>query len=242
MGSASPAGSARNGQEGMSLIEVMIAAAVLATALVAMLGSIITNSRVKILANEEYLAMTAAQAKIAEIRSRSFVQIWRIYNTDITDNPAYVTQQWTYGDPVTATSRACAHNMFQVGSYPFRDLRPPENAAHTRSDPHGEVIIVNVEAPDETSFGNGDMVPYSVDIDGADANGDGNAYNDNPASWPLDINGAAGLQVPFPNDANGDGDYDDAGEYYFVRWKSQVTGRNEQITVRSLLVNRHPSG
>ena len=219
------------GEEGMTLIEVMIAATLLATGIVAMLGVIITSSQVKTLAQEEFMAMQAAQAKVSEIMSRSYDDVWDIYNTSTADDPAgvWAASPWVYNDPVAGVSRNYAHNMFQVGDLGVGDLHPPENATGTQSFPHGQVLIIDDETPSETTWG--------VDINGNDSNADGDGYNDNPA-WSMDL--------------NGDGDLADSGAavnaafvvtpvVVRVRWRSTVTGRTEQVILRTFLVNRHPS-
>ncbi len=211
-------------EAGMTLIEVMIAAMVLSTAIVAMLGVIITNSRVKVLAQEQYVALNAAQAKMAEIRSRSYDDLWLIYNDDSSDDPGGVwpASPWTYADELGG-NRTYSHNMFDVPGLHAPQVSP------TQTDPHGIVVIVDSETPDEAAYGD-------IDISGSDADGDGDGYTDNPA-WTMDL--------------NDDGDANDVtaaqiGTFAItpvvvvVRWQSTITGRTELVMLRSFLVNRRP--
>jgi len=171
------AGDSARGDSGVTLIELMIAAAVLATAIVALVGVIITSSRAKAFAEEQSRAQGTAQDKMTEIRSRTYADVAKIYNSSTADDPAgaWAESPWDYADPVTGGTRSYAHNMFTVDG-----LRPPQDVP-TQSEPHGEVTIAT----------------------GAD------------------------------------------GEYVVtvtIRWRSYVTGRNEQTTLETTLVNRHPVG
>jgi type II secretory pathway pseudopilin PulG len=177
MGFSENARASARGDSGVTLIELMIAVAVLATAIVALIGVIITSSRAKAFAEEQCRAQVAAQEKMTEIRSRTYADIEKIYNTSTADDPAgaWAESPWDYADPVTGSARSYAHNMFTVDG-----LRPPQDVP-TQSEPHGEVTVAT----------------------GAD------------------------------------------GEYTVtvtIRWRSYVTGRNEQTTLDATLVNRHPVG
>jgi len=181
-------------EEGMTLIEVMIAAAVLATAIVAMLGVIVTNSRVKALAEEQFTAMNAAQLMMAQIREyaqSNFDDLADIYDGDSGDAADSIwggsaPHTWSYYDPVAKATSNRHHNEFAAYNtthlgMPASTLQPPDNQPlHTAGFPHGVVAV----------------------------------------------------------SATADGTYD---VQITVRWRSVVTGRNEQVTLSAVLINRHPA-
>ena len=72
MFSVSGSSSQRRTQEGFSLLEVVIAAGVLATAILGSISFFVTSERFALLAREDSIALYAAEEVINEIRASKF--------------------------------------------------------------------------------------------------------------------------------------------------------------------------
>jgi type II secretory pathway pseudopilin PulG len=71
----------------MTLIEIMIALSILAISILALLSSLCAAAKLQDVTRERALAQNAARAKIEEMRSRTYTQIYSLYNSNPADDP-----------------------------------------------------------------------------------------------------------------------------------------------------------
>jgi type II secretory pathway pseudopilin PulG len=72
---------------GMTLMEIVIAMGVLAIALLGLVAGIMTAQRTNEASRELTIAMNAAREKEEEMRSRTFAEIYALYNSNPADDP-----------------------------------------------------------------------------------------------------------------------------------------------------------
>jgi Tfp pilus assembly protein PilV len=72
---------------GLTFVEIVIALSVFVIAMLGLLALLATSGRQALGTRMETLAYQAARAKIEEIRSQTFADIFKLYNADTTDDP-----------------------------------------------------------------------------------------------------------------------------------------------------------
>lgn len=108
----------------MTLTEIVIAMGILAIALLGLVGGIMTAQRTNEASRELTLAMNAAREKEEEMRSRTFSEIYALYNANPADDPggAGTAPGATFavqGLLPVAGSTACGRIVFPEGSGGF---------------------------------------------------------------------------------------------------------------------------
>jgi type II secretory pathway pseudopilin PulG len=69
------------------MVEIAIAMAIIAIALLAMMGGLMSGQKSNQQTRENSLAMSHARQKLEEMRSQTFAEIYRRYNADPSDDP-----------------------------------------------------------------------------------------------------------------------------------------------------------
>lgn len=142
----------RSTETGVGLIEVLVAAVILSTALLALLSVSVHSIRLDNVTRESGLAVDAARTKFEEIRSEPIEDVFARYNADPTDDP---------GGVKTAPGRAFAvvndaHGLTGIGEVIFpvnaggqlrEDMNLPELGMPR--DLNGDGVIDNLDHRDD---------------------------------------------------------------------------------------------
>ena len=174
----------RRSQLGLTLIEVMIAFAVLSTMIMGISSLFITTERMSIISREEAIAMYAAEAVINEIRSMPFSRRGNSSQKIVADYNNE-TRPVTLDGPSATKQRL---GMGKVGALPGASL-----GDGFKVDNEMGILLINQESPRESDFG---------DVDG-----------DGDRDFPVDLNlngsfndvlSAPGTGQTFPMNLGGD--------------------------------------
>ncbi len=77
----------KKGEQGFTLIEIMIASAILATGLMALAASVLYAQRLNIVASETHQAVQAARSLVENMRGQDFRNLYIRFNEDPLDDP-----------------------------------------------------------------------------------------------------------------------------------------------------------
>ena len=190
-------------EEGMSLLELMIALAILSIAILGAGSVLVTTTQANFLVREDAAAMRVARAKIAEIKSTDFDDI-------ITD----------YGSNYTFRAELVDGVSMNLGL----------EVTGVQQD-EGEVVIITDETPDEADYardldGNGSA-------DGVDLNSDASRTGaftvPGPCVFPMDLNCDGDIN----DNVVAAADMDLIPVVVIIRWRSQGGGtrRVELMTI-----------
>jgi len=205
---------------GFTMVELMIAVAIMAVAILTLLSVLPASSVARIAAEEESIAVNALKNKLAEARSKPLASLYSYYTTG----------SWVF------THRGVSQN-YTNRFFAIQGLEPV--VVGSGYLPQGEVIVVADEGPNERDARFASELSLGADLNGdgrlggIDLNGNG-SDSDNPAySLDLDASGTAGDN----HDLSGGG-YSAIQVVAVARWQSRATKRPVEKILRTLIGER----
>lgn len=139
---------------GMSLVEIMIALAVISLTLLAMLSLITSSGKMQDDATGRTMAYNAARQKIEDMRAEVFAEVYARFNSITSDNPTSGTSP---GDTFTVAGLAAGPNNAPQGLITF----PESTAGKLTEAPSDPVLAEQLGMPKDLNR-DGDTTDTSV--------------------------------------------------------------------------------